>query len=283
MKTKQIIIDKDAFVGINLDKLCNFAKNHLMLGCDTLFYECATTSVSKRKDMISRYKRIIKAGAYYCSCSIAYLQSEASSSNPFPWFLPDLAATEQIRTGKARLEEVIDSSTTEEIFESRCNVARKVFVGLSDKLKKRINEENPAVGKKIKELPSDRFERLRKLFERIDAKSLHQVCVDSIPNDWIKNRAQYCLSPEWMSWQNFRLTNATVMNYHYLHQKGGGPGDKTAEHDYQDMEYVLLLSRADALLTKDKGCSSLAQAAFPEKDVFSSLDEVPDEYLCNWS
>ena len=59
---------------------------------------------------------------------------------------------------------------------------------------------------------------------------------------------------------------------------------KHAEHDYQDMEYVLLLSRADSLLTRDKKLvKPLAKAAFPEKDVFSSLDEVPDEYLCNWS
>jgi len=42
--------------------------------------------------------------------------------------------------------------------------------------------------------------------------------------------------------------------------------------------------RADGLLTRDKKLvTPLAQAAFPEKDVFFSLDEVPDEYLCNWS
>ncbi len=138
-KPKQIVVDKVALMGINIDELCNFAKNHLMLGCDTLLYECATTSESRRKDMISRYKRIIKAGAYYCSCSITYIQKEAASSNPFPWFLPDL-------------------------------------------------------------------------------------------------------------------------------------------------EYVLLLSRADGLLTRnEKLVKPLAQAAFPKKDVFSSLDEVPEEYVCHWS
>jgi len=36
-------------------------------------------------------------------------------------------------------------------------------------------------------------------------------------------------------------------------------------------------------LTRDKKVvEPLARAAFPEKDVFSNLDEVPDEYLCNW-
>jgi len=45
----------------------------------------------------------------------------------------------------------------------------------------------------------------------------------------------------------------------------------------------LLLSRADCLLTGDKGCSCLAKAAFPEKDVFSSLEDVPKVYLGHWN
>ncbi|MGE5295203.1 MAG: hypothetical protein ACM3VT_10280 [Solirubrobacterales bacterium] len=38
----------------------------------------------------------------------------------------------------------------------------------------------------------------------------------------------------------------------------------------------------DALLSKDKGMGDLARAAFPEKDVFSSLEEVPESYRCDW-
>lgn len=65
---------------------------------------------------------------------------------------------------------------------------------------------------------------------------------------------------------------------------GGGPGEERAEHDYQDMEYVILLSRADCILTRDeKLVKPLAKAAFPDKDVFSSLDEVSEDYLCNWT
>ena len=49
-KPKQIVIDKDALIGINLNKLCDFAKGHLLLACDTLLYECTTTSESNRKN-----------------------------------------------------------------------------------------------------------------------------------------------------------------------------------------------------------------------------------------
>jgi len=49
------------------------------------------------------------------------------------------------------------------------------------------------------------------------------------------------------------------------------------------MEYVASLSRADGLLTGDKKLvEPLVRAAFPEKDVFSSL-EVPDSYRCDWA
>jgi hypothetical protein len=283
-KPKQIIVDKDALVGININDLCDFAQNHLMLGCDTLLYECATASKQKPREMLERYKRFIKSGGYYCSCSVTYTQNEGENSHSFAWFLPDLKATRQIRKGEVRLEDLLDSRMTGEVSQSRHKVAKAIFLDLSDKLKNRIDLENPDVGKKIKDLTSDRFERFRVLFKSIDARDLHQMCVDSFPHDWIKNERTFCLSPEWMSWQLIRLTDAIVQNYCYLRQMGGGPRDERAEHDYQDMEYVLLLSRADCLLTRDENLvKPLARAAFPDKDVFSNLDEVPDDYLCDWS
>ncbi|HUV66966.1 MAG TPA: hypothetical protein VMW24_23975 [Sedimentisphaerales bacterium] len=285
-KPKQIIVDKDALVGINIGDLCDFARNHFLLCSDTLLYECATTSESERKNMLSRCDRLIKAGAYYCSCSIAFIQSEGENCLPYPWFLPDLEATEQIRTGEACLEDVLHSPKIKQAFDSRCKVSKSVFVDLSAKLKNRIDLENPDVGKKIKELSSDRFGRFKALLESIDARDLHQMCVDSFPHDWIKNEREFCLSPEWMSWQLIRLTDAIVQNYYYLRQTGPMPRDENerAEHDYQDMEYVLLLNRADGVLTRDKKLvEPLARAAFPEKDVFSNLDDVPDDYVCNWA
>ncbi len=283
-KPKQIIVDKDALVGINIGDLCGFARNHLLLCSDTLLYECATTSASERKNMLYRCDRLIKAGAYYCSCSIAFIQSESKNCLPYPWFMPDLEATEQIRTGEKRLEGLLDSTTYGEISQPRYKVAKTIFLDLSAKLKNRIDIEHPDVSKKIKQLPLDRFERLRVLLKSIDARDLHQMCVDSFPHDWIKNETRFCLSPEWMSWQLIRLTDAIVQDYCYLRQMGGGPRDERAEHDYQDMEYVLLLSRADCLLTRDENLvKPLARAAFPDKDVFSSLDEVPEDYVYSWT
>lgn len=282
-KQKQIVVDKDALVGINIKDLCDFAQNHLVLCCDTLLYECATDSEAKRPDMLSRYKKLIKAGAYYCSCSVTYVRSEGQQCHPYSWFLPDIDATKQIRTGEAHLEDLLDSLTIAEVSQPHYKVAKAIFLDLSSKVKNRIDLENPDVGKKIKDITLDRLDRFRIFFESIDKHDLHQMCVDSFPPDWIKNERKFCLSSGWMSWQLIRLTDAIAQDYYYLRQLGGGPGEERAEHDYQDMEYVILLSRADGLLTKDKGCLCLAKAAFTDKDVFSSLDEVPEDYICNWA
>jgi hypothetical protein len=82
-----------------------------------------------------------------------------------------------------------------------------------------------------------------------------------------------------------RLGSALAYEYCYKHLKHGNtPGVTNAEHDDQDSEYVLLLSRADAIVTRDRDLvEPLARAAFPEKDVFSSLEEVPESYRCDWA
>jgi hypothetical protein len=283
---KQIVVDKDALIGINIRKLCDFAKNHLMLGCDTLLYECTTASKQKPRDMLDRYKRFIKSGGYYCSCSITFIRRECENCVPYPWFLPDLDATEQIRTGEASLYDMLGSPKTRVTSQSRCVIAKSMFVDLSDKVEKRIDTEHTDVGSWLRQLPSDRFERFQKLLERIDVEDFRQICVDSLRGVSMKDKTKFCSSPEWISWQYFRLMDVIAQNYYYLRLTDAMPKGEIvrAEHDYQDMEYVLLLSRADAILTRDKKLvGPLARAAFPEKDVFSSLDEVPDEYICNWT
>ncbi len=81
-----------------------------------------------------------------------------------------------------------------------------------------------------------------------------------------------------------RLDIAVVHECWYRNQTGCPLGRKRTEHDDQDIEYVLLLARADAIITADKKLvQPLARAAFPDKDVFSSLENVPESYRCDWA
>ncbi len=88
-----------------------------------------------------------------------------------------------------------------------------------------------------------------------------------------------------MTWHWMRLDAAIAFEYSYNNLKNGNTrGETYAEHDDQDSEYVFLLCRADAIITRDDSLvKPLARAAFPEKDVFSSLEEVPESYRCDWA
>ncbi len=280
MKPKQIVIDKDAFTGINFDRLCNFAKNHLLILPDILCYECHTDFRIKPRRTLTHCKQLIQYGAYYCSCSTGFLRCEGSSLEPYPWFLPDLEVMCRIKNGTSGN----GVANAMQMFKARSDVACRLFVDTIDRICKRASSELQDSLKKIQSQGiKDRF---AKFLNHIGANKdqMRDFALRSMPAGWVKNLNRFCLSDKWISWHYFRLVRVIAMEYSCRGLSGGAPTKKHAEHDYQDMEYVLLLSRADSLLTRDKKLvKPLAKAAFPEKDVFSSLDEVPDEYLCNWS
>jgi len=83
-------------------------------------------------------------------------------------------------------------------------LAKSTFIDLSEKGKKRIDTKHADVSSKLRQLPQDRFERFQKLFERIDAQDMRQMCVDSLRGITMKDKAKFCLSPEWMSWLHKR-------------------------------------------------------------------------------
>ncbi len=80
-------------------------------------------------------------------------------------------------------------------------------------------------------------------------------------------------------WCAYAIEWACKRNY-------SGPSfeNRDISNDLYDMEYVAYLSRADGILTGDtKLVQPLAEAAFPDKDMFSSLEEVPESYRCDWA
>jgi hypothetical protein len=134
----------------------------------------------------------------------------------------------------------------------------------------------------FKAFPKDAPTRFRKILDEMLFDVQHWAA--TYYSQWITDPTKFCLSPEWMTWHEIRLLKAVFVEYTYLRQTSCAPSRENAEHDYQDMEYVLLLSRADAIITRDKKLvEPLARAAFPEKDVFSSLEDVPESYRCDWT
>lgn len=120
-----------------------------------------------------------------------------------------------------------------------------------------------------------RFERNLQVASRTKDEILQKL-IPSVASD---------VTEEWYTWQVIRLWYGWAIEWA---AKRAAMDDATLpsdiSNDFYDMEYVASLSRADGLLTGDeKLVEPLARAAFPEKDVFSSLEEVPESYRCDWT
>lgn len=279
---RQIVVDKDAFIGINLDALCKFAESHFLLLSDTLLYECATATRQVPKSLLRRYECIVKAGAHYCSMSRQFAEWEAWHCRPFPQILDSEDMTEGIRRGNTRISSLLASDALQQSRDGRAYAAHTMSAQFSAYLKSQLHTRVKDVRADINKIPNSPSERLRNWFGRIDAMDIHAMAVESFLAGWIRVKGEFCLSPTWMTWQHLRLVMASIYEHWYIRETGD-PRDRYAEHDWQDAEYVLLLSRADAIITRDRRSTELAKAAFPEKDVFSGLEEVPDSYRCDWA
>jgi len=284
-KFKQIVIDKSAFVGIDLDEMCDFAKHHLLFAPGVLLYECATDR-DRQKWSLERYQKIIRAGACCCPMGRDFTQWEGWHCRPYPSCLAATEdMTERIIRGEVQLDEILTPADARKWESSRTRGARAKYIELSQTLKEEVAQNCPNLREELKVFPPDRLDRLRSILDRMARFDIREMAIKAFPSDWIKAKDEFCLSDEWMTWHRMRLGLAIAYEYSYWNLKHGNTPDETnAEHDDQDAEYVLLLSRADAIITGDKKLvEPLACAAFPEKDVFSSLDEVPESYRCDWA
>lgn len=201
---------------------------------------------------------------------------------PFPQLVGSEEETKEIGSGNIRISSLLTSDELRQSEESRAYVTHAIFAELSTRLKVRLHTLAKDARADIKRIPKSLSERLQDWLGLIDAIGIHAMAVKSFPAGWIRVKGEFCLSPAWMTWQYLRLVMALLYEHWYIRETGG-PRDKYAEHDWHDAEYVLLLSRGDAVITRDKRSTELAEAAFPEKDVFSSLEEVAESYRCDWA
>jgi hypothetical protein len=277
-KPEQIVIDKDVFITYmkcRFDELCDFSKQHILLLSDTLLYECATATKQNPAALVRKCECLIKEGARYCSMSVHFIQWEAWRCIPYPEALTNAEPTDRIRHGDMSINNILASEPSY-LHGLHMRWADTILAKFSADLKSELDSRVEDVGSQIKKLPSARPERLVEWLGRIDRMDVHTMAVESFPAGWIRVKGEFCLSPAWMTWQHLRLVMVLVYEYWYIRQTGS-PRDKYAEHDLQDTEYVLLLSRADGIITKDQGLTELARAAFPDKRVFSSLES----YRCD--
>ena len=283
---KQVVIDKCAFQGTNDDRLCSFAMNHVLVLPHDLYGEIVTSKkLHERETHLQRFRNAMLSNAHWGRSLRSMVEWEAKTLQPYGP-LVDWDETRKMRDrlarGDAYSPEFASDAAVGNLDSARITLGKCAMV---------CQEVAPHIlacaGARRHELEprARRWERLQFLIDRIDepdALNIHAIAVSQC-REGIRHPDRFCLSRDWVSWQHVRLTTVLLLEYSFLKKgRGGGTEQENAEHDLYDVHYAVLLSRADGVITWDKQLvEPLARAAFPENDVFSSLEEVPESYRCD--
>ncbi len=280
---KLLVLDKCVFHGTRESCLTKFVGEYHVLLPHALAIECLVSDDCNAKKktkapilLLSRVETLVKAGAWFARSSVAMHREETRGRCAAVQII-DEQTTQGIRAGTLVL--------TEDYVRCEADACRKAFDPLIKPVRElgcafvaAIKEKDMVAGfqEEIREMCDvHRFERNLQVASRTKDEILQKL-IPSVASD---------VTEAWYTWQVIRLWYGWAIEWA---AKRADMDDATLpsdiSNDFYDMEYVASLSMANGLLTKDKRLvEPLARAAFPERDVYSSLEEVPDSYRCDWT
>lgn len=275
--SKLLIIDKSVFHKSVLHKdfaerIFKFAQNYRVVFPHALVAECLM-SRNLSVELLQRFVDCVKCGGVVGWGSPSIFQNEKKLLRPFGSIVneddtmrarkDDLCADKNLLEDEARLcrahYEFHINWLCQIVKAYLANIEKK---GLLVKFRKEVSgiSLKDRLVKWVKNLNVLRAEILTHFVPEF-AKDLH--------SDWVTWHL-LCLSQAWGIELACRSTTSNLTTIL-----------RDISNDFWDIEYVVSLSRADGILTEDKKLIiPLTQAAFPEKDVFSDINEVPNEYMC---
>jgi hypothetical protein len=262
------LLDKNIFVGANEKELCSFVAAHTVILPETLFYECYTDQKLSDKKHFNRLEQLLKAGAYATYQLMQIIADEGKNLSPCSSIV-DYNWTDRLRSNLLRRENTI---TKEDIAE-RKNERSKMAISIKKLASKAHQILTNDQLNEIRRLNMGPKERFCKWFEIADKNDIHDLATKSFCK-YVTDPKRFCLSTEWLSWHDMRLMYAFALEYSYLQITGSCPKDENAEHDSMDIEYLTFLAKCDTLLTGDKKLQDLAEVAFPNKKVYSRIQEI---------
>jgi hypothetical protein len=274
---KLLVIDKNRFQGIPPVLLLEFVKNYRVVLPYSLCVECLMSDDDKgmrpTKDpvvLLKKLDNVVKAGAYVGYSSAKLFQKERETLRAVDSVV-DKEGTQNFWEGTINVER---NFVQEEA--KRCQASFEPIIGLSRQFAMTYFGN---VQKKdlCSEFRGDRetcdIERFKKWLEVAD-KMKDALLVHSFPD------VASTIETDWYTWQFVRIWWAWIIDW-ACRRNYSGPliENQDISNDIYDMEYVAYLSRADGILTRDKSLVvPLAKAAFPDRDVFSCIEDVPKSY-----
>jgi len=271
---KLLILDKSAFHGTACDKLIGFVRCHHVVLPYPLCVECAisqkgdTGKDSKdAKRLMQKLLAVVKNGAYAGKAPARIVEEERLINAP----IDSLIDVEETRIMR---ESQIDDKPDLEKISEECDKAFQSIVGFVKQWADQYYQEICRKGLE-KEFRAEIDEgdvvgRLGKWLQVVDKMK------KDILDQFLSDGSNDVSSDRW-EWQMLRLSIAWGIELASKRNKSG-PGfeNRDISNDVFDIEYVSHLSQADGLITCDNNLvKPLALAAFPNKEVFGSIDDIP--------
>ena len=275
---KLLILDKSVFQGTACSELIRFVKCHRVILPHALCVECAISqkgSSSKNakdpKQLVQKLLDVMKNGAY-AGKSPGKIVEEERSRNAAIETLVDMEVTQTMR------EDVLDDEPNFEKAREECEKAFKSIINsveqLADQYYKNIVKKELEKDFREEVDENDLGGRLTRWLQPIDGNK-------SDISDHLLGSGSNAMKADRWEWQHLRLCLAWGMELACKRNKSGRSFENYNElsNDIYDICYVAHLSQADGLIARDKNLvQPLAKVAFPSKDVFESIDDVPRSY-----
>lgn len=272
---KLLILDKSVFQGTTYNELIRFVKCHCVILPRVLCVECAISQKGdppkNSKDPMHLTQKIldvVKNGAYIGK-SPGKIIEEEKSRNAAIESLIDVEETQTMKEG------ILDENPDLEKVREECDKAFKSTIDFMEQWMDQCHNNMVKMGleKDFREEvdENDLVGRLTRWLQAIDEKKSDNL------DHFFGNGRNVMKADRW-EWQLLRLCLAWGTELACRRNKSGSSFDnyKELSNDIFDIHYVSHLSQVDGLITSDKTLvQPLAKAAFPGKDIFDSIDDVP--------
>jgi len=268
MTAISFLLDKNVFLATNEQELCDFVRNHTVILPETLFYECYTSDELCDKKLLKRLYQLLKSGAYVTYQLMQIIADEGKNLSSCTCII-DYFETNNLRARGFREERTIEKAKIDEKKKDRSKMA----LAIKKLASKASTVLTPNQLKEIRRLNMGIKERFNKWIEMADRNDIHNLASESF-RKYVKDPEGFCLSRKWLSWHYMRLLYAKALEYSYLEMTGSCPSDENIERDLMDIEYLVLFVKCNALLTNDRRIKGLAEVAFPNKNVYSAIQEI---------
>jgi hypothetical protein len=273
-----VILDKSVFVGTATPELCGFAKKHTLIVPGVLIQECEISPDLKTQHLIKKIWEVVRAGADIWHLPFRAVEKEKESFRACDSLFDD-EFTERFRNEELGLEELIEQETIDharEKYNRPIGEMLKIASIMEKKGEGIIEDFKAGIRNRKMEDTKVRLDFFAKATEPYGM--IHGWAVTLFSDKIVADR--FCLSHEWFTWHVTRLLLILASEYLYKNIKSGQvPNQKLLQHHYYDGMYATYLSHASCLLSNDKDfLIPLAKAAFPDKDVFSCIKDVPKSY-----